>query len=79
MEKYLVPETVGEGYLSDQWTRFKKECSLFLLAIGKADASGGMKLVRAVGVVSCPDPMHRSCTLWQMNIITSACCFANNG
>ena len=52
MEKYLVPEPVGEGDLTDQWTRFKKEFNLFLLAIGKADASGGMKLailLRAVG------------------------------
>ena len=52
MEKYLVPEPVGEGNLTDQWTRFKKEFNLFLLAIGKADASGGMKLailLRAVG------------------------------
>ena len=52
MEKYLVPEPVGEGDLRDQWTRFKKEFNQFLLAIGKADASGGMKLailLRAVG------------------------------
>eukprot|EP00731_Ephydatia_muelleri_P000916 Em0001g916a len=52
MEKYLVPEPVGEGDLTDQWTRFKKEFNLFLLAIGKADASGGIKLailLRAVG------------------------------
>eukprot|EP00731_Ephydatia_muelleri_P009792 Em0005g378a len=52
MEKYLVPEPVREGDLTDQWTRFKKEFNLFLLAIGKADASGGIKLailLRAVG------------------------------
>ena len=52
MEKYLVPEPIGEGDLTDQWTRFKKEFNLFLLAIGKADASGGMKLaipLRMVG------------------------------
>ena len=36
MEKYLVPEPVGEGDLTDQWT--SKEFNLFLLAIGKADA-----------------------------------------
>ena len=52
MEKYLVPEPVGEGDLTDQWARFKKEFNLFLVAIGKADASSGMKLailLRAVG------------------------------
>ena len=52
MEKYLVPEPVGEGDLTDQWTRFKKEFILFLFAIGKADASIGMQLailLRAVG------------------------------
>ena len=49
MEKYLVPEPVGEGDLTDQWTRFKKEFNLFLLAIGKVDALGGMKLAILLG------------------------------
>ena len=44
MEKYLVPESVGEGDLTDQWMKFKKEFNLFLRAIGKADASGGTEV-----------------------------------
>ena len=44
MEKYLVPEPVGEGDLTDQWTRFKKEFGLFLTAIGKGDSASAVKL-----------------------------------
>ena len=29
MEKYLVREPVGEGDLSEQWTRFKEEFGQF--------------------------------------------------
>ena len=42
MEKYLVPEPVGEGDLTDQWTRFKKEFGLFLTAIGKGDSASAV-------------------------------------
>eukprot|EP00731_Ephydatia_muelleri_P038193 Em0676g2a len=44
MEKYLVPEPIGEGELSDQWIWFKRLFDQFLTAIGKANASGGIKL-----------------------------------
>ena len=29
MEKYLVPDQVGEGDVTEQWQRFKKEFALF--------------------------------------------------
>ena len=32
MEKYLVPEPVGEGNLTAQWTHFKKEFGQFWIA-----------------------------------------------
>ena len=49
MEKYLVPEPIGEGELSYQWIRFKREFDQFLTAIGKADASGAVKLAICCG------------------------------
>ena len=39
-----MPEPVGEGDLTDQWTRFKKEFGLFLTAIGKGDSASAVKL-----------------------------------
>ena len=51
MEKYLVPEPIGEGELSYQWIRFKREFDQFLTAIGKADASGAVKLAICLWVI----------------------------
>ena len=51
MEKYLVPEPIGEGELSDQWSRFKREFAQFLTAIGKSDASGAVKLAMCMRVI----------------------------
>ena len=39
-----MPEPVGEGDLTDQWTRFKKEFGLFLTANGKGDSASAVKL-----------------------------------
>ena len=44
MEKYLVPDQVGEGDITDQWLRFKKEFALFLTALGKDKAESAVKL-----------------------------------
>ena len=52
MEKYLAPEPIGEGELSDLWRRFKREFTLFLMAIGKDGATEQTKLavfLRSVG------------------------------
>ena len=51
MEKYLVPEPIGEGELSDKWIWFKREFVQFLTAIGKADASGAVKLAICMRVI----------------------------
>ena len=44
MEKYLVPKPIGEGELSEQRIRFKREFDQFLTAIGKAGADVPVKL-----------------------------------
>lgn len=52
MEKYLVPEPIGEGELSDQWRRFKNKFTQFLTATDKEGASEQIKLaifLRTVG------------------------------
>ena len=51
MEKFLAPEPIGEGDVYDQWVRFKKEFEQFLLAAGKGDASGAVKLAILLRVV----------------------------
>ena len=51
MEKFLAPEPIGEGDVYDQWVRFKKEFEQFLLAVGKGDASGAVKLAILLRVV----------------------------
>ena len=38
MENFLFPEPIG------QWIRFVKEFEQFLLAVGKGDASGAVKI-----------------------------------
>ena len=52
MEKFLAPEPIGEGDAYKQWVRFKKEFEQFLLAAGKGDASGAVKLAILLRVVS---------------------------
>lgn len=52
MEKYLAPEPIGEGELSDLWRRFKREFTQFLTAIDKNGATEQTKLaifLRTVG------------------------------
>lgn len=44
MEKYLAPEPIGEGELSDLWRRFKREFTLFLTAISKDEPTEQTKL-----------------------------------
>ena len=51
MEKYLVPDQVGEGDITDQWLRFKKEFALFLTALGKDKAESAVKLAMFLRVV----------------------------
>lgn len=51
MEKCLVPDQVGEGDITDQWLRFKKEFALFLTALGKDKAESAVKLAMFLRVV----------------------------
>ena len=51
MEKYLVPDQVGEGDITEQWQRFKKEFALFLTALGKDKADSAVKLAMFLRVV----------------------------
>ena len=51
MEKYLVPDQVGEGDVTEQWQRFKKEFALFLTALGKDKADSAVKLVMFLRVM----------------------------
>ena len=51
MEKYLVPDQVGEGDIMDQWLRFKKELALFLTALGKDKAESAVQLAMFLHVV----------------------------
>ena len=51
MEKYLAPEAIGEGELSDQWLRFKREFAQFLVAVGKEDATEQVKLAIFLRIV----------------------------
>ena len=44
MEKLLAPAPIGQGELTDQWERFKREFSQNLTAVGKYDASEQVKL-----------------------------------
>ena len=53
MEKYLAPEAIGEGDLSDQWLRFRREFAQFLVAVDKGKATEKVKLavfLRTVGL-----------------------------
>ena len=43
MDKYLVPEPIGEGELNVQWTRLKREFDLFLTASDKKAQSGAVR------------------------------------
>ena len=38
MEKYLIPDQVGEGDVTEQWQRYKKEFALLLTVLGKDKA-----------------------------------------
>ena len=52
MEKHLAPEAIGEGNLSDQWLRFKREFAPFFVAVDKGKATEKVKLaifLRTVG------------------------------
>ena len=51
MEKYLVPEPIGEGELSDQWRRFKNEFTQFLTATDKMGSSEQIKLAIFLRIV----------------------------
>ncbi|KAL5510796.1 hypothetical protein EMCRGX_G006398 [Ephydatia muelleri] len=51
MDKFLAPEPIGEGDVYYQWVRFKREFEQFLLAVGKGDASGAVKLAIFLRVV----------------------------
>ena len=44
MEKYLAPEAIGEGDISDQWKQFKREFAQFLVAVDKGKAIEEAKL-----------------------------------
>ena len=66
MEKYLVPEPVGEGNLTDQWTHFKKEFGLFLTAIGKGDSAFAVKLAIFLRVAGHANQRHaRGARVWR--------------
>ena len=51
MEKYLAPEAIGEGELSDQWLRFKREFAQLLVAVGKEEATEQVKLAIFLRIV----------------------------
>ena len=51
MEKLLAPAPIGEGELTDQWERFKREFSQYLVAVGKDDASEQVKLAICLRMV----------------------------
>ena len=44
MKNYMAPEAIGEGNLSDQWLRFKREFAQFLVAVDKGKATEEVKL-----------------------------------
>lgn len=46
-----MPEGVGEGELSEQWKRFKREFTFFMTAIGKGTADSQVKLALSLRVV----------------------------
>ena len=64
MEKYLAPEAIGEGELSDQWLRFKREFAQFLVAVGKEEATEQVKLSPGSSIGSggaAAPPIHTKC------------------
>ena len=47
----MAPEAIGEGELSDQWLRFKREFAQFLVAVGKEEATEQVKLAIFLRIV----------------------------
>ena len=48
---FVVPDQVGEGDITEQWQRFKREFALFLMALGKDKTDSAVKLVMFLRVV----------------------------
>ena len=46
---FVVPDQVGEGDITEQWQRFKREFALFLMALGKDKTVKLVMFLRVVG------------------------------